>query len=68
MMVIFKLFVAKIVLNSKDKGAIKIPKQGKEVTQKMFNEIIEKKMKEMEARYRSSDRERGETIQFRIGG
>lgn len=63
-----QIVCSKIVLNSKDKGVIKIPKQGKEVTQKMFNEIIEKKMKEMEARYRSSDRERGETIQFRIGG
>lgn len=63
-----QIVCSKIVLNPKDKAAIKIPKQGKEVTQKKFDEIIEKKMKEMEERYRSTGRESGETIQFSIGG
>ena len=63
-----QIICSKIVINPDDKVTIKEPKQGKEVNQKEFDEIMEKKMKEMEERYRPTGRESGETIQIRIGG
>ena len=60
---------SKIVLNPKDKIEIKEPKKGKEITQEKYDEIIEKKMKEMQERYRPREgRGDGQSIEIRIGG
>jgi len=63
-----QIVCSRIVLNPEDQITIKPPKQGKEVNQQEFDEIMKKKMKEMEERYRPTGRESGETIQIRIGG
>lgn len=60
---------SKIVINPKKATEIVEPDNGKEVTQEGYDKIMEKKMKEMEERYRSHDRGRdGESIEIRIGG
>ena len=60
---------SKIVLNPKNASEIVVPENGKELTQEAYDKIMEKKMKEMEERYRSNDRGRdGENIEIRIGG
>lgn len=60
---------SKIVLNPKNASEIVVPENGKELTQDAYDKIMEKKMKEMEERYRSNDRGRdGENIEIRIGG
>jgi len=41
------ILCSKIVLNPKDKAEIKAPNNGKEVTQKEYDEIVMKKMEEM---------------------
>jgi len=61
------LLCSKIVLNSKDKIDISKPNKGKKVTQEKFDEIMEKKMKEMRERY-DSDRGDGQEVKIRIGG
>jgi len=58
---------SKIVLNPKDEIAISEPQKGKEVTQAEFDEIIEKKMKEMNERY-NSERRDGHAVEIKIGG
>jgi len=60
---------SKIVLNPKNASKIVEPDNGKELTQEAYDKIMEKKMKEMEERFRSSGRGRdGESIEIRIGG
>ena len=59
---------SKIVLNPDDKTTISEPSKGKEVSQKEFDIIMEKKMKEMEEQFSSSRDSDGNTIQIRIGG
>lgn len=60
---------SKIVLNPKDAKEIIEPDNGKELSQEAYDKIMEKKMKEMEERFRSNDRDRdGESIEIRIGG
>lgn len=60
---------SKIVLNSKKESKIIEPDNGKELNQDAYDKIMEKKMKEMEYRYRSNDRGRdGESFEIRIGG
>ncbi|MCB0432212.1 MAG: GLPGLI family protein, partial [Mangrovimonas sp.] len=59
---------SKIVLNPDDKTTISEPSKGKEVSQKEFDIIMEKKMKEMEEQFSSSRNSDGNTIQIRIGG
>ncbi|WP_298900268.1 GLPGLI family protein [uncultured Psychroserpens sp.] len=59
---------SKIVLNPKKASDIVEPKKGKEVTQEAYDKIMEKKMKEMEERFRSNGRGDGENIEIRIGG
>lgn len=60
---------SKIVINPKNAVKIVEPDNGKEVTQEAYDKIMEKKMKEMEERYRTNDRGRdGERIEIRIGG
>ncbi|WP_035091931.1 GLPGLI family protein [Aquimarina macrocephali] len=60
------ILCAKIVLNPKKKVNISEPTKGKEVTEEKFEQIVEKKMKEM--RDRESRRGDGESIRIRIGG
>ena len=60
---------SKIVLNPKDKVKISEPTKGKKVSQEKYDEIMDKKMKEMHNQYDSEHRGRdGETIEIRIGG
>ena len=61
------LVCSKIVLNPEDKVKILEPKKGKEVTQAEFDEIMKKKMKEMDERY-NSKRSDGHEIEIKIGG
>ena len=61
------LMCSKIVLNSKDKIDISKPTKGKKVNQEKFDEIMEKKMKEMDERY-NSERRDGHNVNIRIGG
>jgi len=58
---------SKIVINPQDEVDITEPKKGKVVTQVEFDEIMEKKMKEMQERY-NSDRKDGHEIEIKIGG
>lgn len=60
---------SRIVINPENKVKISEPKKGKLVSQEKFDEIMNKKMKEMEEQNNSSHRGRdGETIEIRIGG
>ena len=61
------LLCSKIVLNPKEKVKIEEPTKGKQVTQEKFDEILEKKMKEMRERYQH-DRGDGHNVEIRIGG
>jgi len=59
---------SKIVLNPEDKVDIKEPEKGKEVSQKKYDEIMDKKNKEMMERYRPRKGREGEGISIMIGG
>ncbi|BAO74978.1 GLPGLI family protein [Winogradskyella sp. PG-2] len=59
---------SKIVLNPEDKIEIKEPEKGKEVNQKKYDDITEKKAKEMMERYRPRKGREGESISITIGG
>ena len=59
---------SKIVLNPKNGSEIVEPKKGKKVSQEAYDKIMEKKMKEMEERFRPNGRGDGENIEIRIGG
>ncbi len=61
------IICSKIVMNPKDKADIKEPSKGKKVNQAEFEKIMEKKMKEMQDRYHSDDRD-GEHISIQIRG
>ncbi|RIA10712.1 GLPGLI family protein [Flavobacteriaceae bacterium MAR_2010_72] len=58
---------SKIVLNPQDAIVISEPKKGKIVSQAEFDDIVEKKMKEMREQ-RNSDRKDGHQVEIRIGG
>lgn len=58
---------SKIVLNPKDGLNISEPKKGKAVTQAEFDEIMEKKMKEMNEQFNSKRRD-GHGFEIKIGG
>ena len=62
------IICSKIVINPKKSNEIIEPTKGKQVTQKEFDAILEKKMKEMEERFRPHGRGDGESIEIRIGG
>lgn len=63
------IICSKIVLNPKNKVAISEPTKGKEISQEKYDIIMEKKMKEMQERYRSNDRDKhGNSVEIRIGG
>ncbi|WP_111685217.1 GLPGLI family protein [Winogradskyella tangerina] len=64
------IICSKIVLNPKDKVEIKEPEKGKVVDQATYEEIMEKKAKEMMERYRPKKGERndGNSFSITIGG
>ena len=55
-------------MNPKDGVNIKEPGKGKVVNQEKYDEIMEKKMKEMNEQMNSNRREDGNSIEIRIGG
>ncbi|OUS00417.1 GLPGLI family protein [Flavobacteriales bacterium 33_180_T64] len=60
---------SKIVINPENASKIVEPKKGKVLTQDAYDKIMEKKLKDMEERFRSnrSDSD-GESFEIRIGG
>lgn len=62
------IICSKIVINPKKSNDIVEPKKGKKVTQKDFDLIMEKKMSEMEDRFKSNGRNDSDHIEIRIGG
>lgn len=63
------IMCSKIVLNPENKVKISEPTKGKKISQAKYDEVIDKKMKEMQERYDSEHSGRdGETIEIRIGG
>lgn len=58
------ILCSKVVMNTKEKAAIKAPTKGEKVTQAKYDEIIAKKAEEMKDMYRSRT---GNNAQFRIG-
>ncbi len=63
------LMCTKVVLNPEKAIEIKEPTKGKKITQEKYDEIMEKKMKEMSERFRSNrDGRDGNSIEIRIGG
>ncbi|GAA4799618.1 GLPGLI family protein [Litoribaculum gwangyangense] len=62
------LICSKIVINPKETFEIKEPEKGKEVSQKEFNDIQERKNKEMMEQFQSRRGSReGETFMIRVG-
>ena len=60
---------SKIVINPKNATDILEPAKGKELTQDAYDQIMEKKLKEMEERTRFNTNGRdGERVEIRIGG
>lgn len=53
------ILCSKIILNPSEKETIKIPSKGKEVSQKEYNTIVDKKSKEMQEMFRSRGGRRG---------
>ncbi len=63
------ILCSRIILNPKDGVNIKEPTKGKEVTQAEYEEIMDKKMKEMQERYAPRRKgEKGNSFEIRIGG
>ncbi len=62
------MMCSKVVLNPKKSLSIEEPTKGKKITQKKYDVMMEKKMKEMNERFRNN-RERGDghDIEIRIG-
>ena len=60
---------SQIIINPEDKVEIEAPTKGKEVNQKEYDEIMDKKNKEMMERYAPrKGSKNGEVIEIRIGG
>jgi GLPGLI family protein len=62
------LICSKIVLNPQDKVKIVEPTKGKKINQAEYDEIMEKKAKEMRERYRHNRDSDGHSVEIRIGG
>lgn len=64
------ILCSKIILNPEKQPAIEAPKKGKVVNRAEYEEIQEKKMKEMQERFNESSRKGGdgEVFKIRIGG
>ena len=62
------MMCSKVVLNPEKAVEIKEPTKGQKVTQKKYDEMMEKKMKEMNERMKNNREHRdGESIEIRIG-
>lgn len=62
------IICSKIVINPENKVKIEAPTKGKEVNQAKYDEIMEKKAKEMMERFRPRKGREGESISITIGG
>lgn len=62
------ILCSKIVLNPKNDVNVTAPSKGKKVSQAEFDEIMEKKMKEMDERFKNNRRGDGNNVEIRIGG
>ncbi|MFK5983711.1 MAG: GLPGLI family protein [Flavobacteriaceae bacterium] len=62
------ILCSKIVINPKDGISIEEPKKGKKVNQEEYEDIMEKKIKEMDEQFNSGRRDDGNSIEIRIGG
>ena len=62
------IICSKIVLNPEDRVKIEEPIKGKEVNQEKYDEIMDKKNKEMMERYAPRKGRKGEGISITIGG
>lgn len=63
------ILCSRIVLNPTNGVDLSEPTKGKEVTQEEYDEIMDKKMKEMQERYRPARKgEHGNSFEIRIGG
>lgn len=62
------IICSKIVLNPKQKVKIVEPSKGKKVTQEKYDEIMDKKIKEMQERYHHNREGDGQSIEIRFGG
>jgi GLPGLI family protein len=62
------IFCSKVVINPKDGIDVEEPKKGKKVSQKEFETVMEKKMKEMDEQFNSNRRDGGDNIEIRIQG
>ncbi|WP_179339776.1 GLPGLI family protein [Winogradskyella ludwigii] len=62
------IICSQIVINPKEKVEIEEPTKGKEVNQKEYNDIMEKKTKEMMERYAPSRGSKDGAIHISIGG
>jgi GLPGLI family protein len=62
------LICSKIVLNPTDKIKIIEPTKGKKISQEKYDEIMEKKAKEMRERYKHNREGDGQSVEIRIGG
>tara|TARA_B100000809_G_C15123662_1_gene525283 strand:+ start:591 stop:1439 length:849 start_codon:yes stop_codon:yes gene_type:complete len=62
------IICSRLVINPRKSSEIIEPTKGKGVTQKEFDVIMKKKMKEMEERFSTNSRGDGEQIEIRIGG
>ena len=61
------ILCSKITINPKKAIEISEPKKGKEVTQQEYDEVMQKKMKEMSEQYRGRGADEN-TIEIRVGG
>ena len=48
------MLCTKIVLNPKEKAEITAPTKGKKITQKEYDKVVAKKVKEMRTRYKNN--------------
>jgi len=62
------IICSKIVINPEDKITIEAPTKGKEVNQAEYEEIMDKKTKEMMGRYAPRKGSEGDAIEITIGG
>ena len=62
------ILCSKIIINPKDGISIEEPKKGKKVNQEEYEDIMEKKIKEMDEQFNSGRRDDGNSIEIRIGG
>ena len=62
------ILCSKIIFNPKGGVNVKAPSKGKKVNQAEFDVIVDKKMKEMDERFKNNRHEDGNEIEIRIGG